>query len=140
MKINFDPKTWLILVVSAIAIFLLFFYFYDSSGHKRLIKNLEQRADELEEKRDQLKQEVEFYKLEAKQDSIEAAKYQFKIDSINKVIALKDIQIQILRGDLQVQKDKKKETEKKIENLTKNPIKREGDLLIESLKEKTTKK
>jgi hypothetical protein len=140
MKINFDPKTWLILVVSAIAIFLLFFYFYDSSGHKRLIKNLEQRADELEEKRDQLKQEVEFYKLEAKQDSIEAAKYQFKIDSINKVIALKDIQIQILRGDLQVQKDKKKETEKRIENLTKNPIKREGDLLIESLKEKTTKK
>ena len=140
MKINFDPKTWLILVVSAIAIFLLFFYFYDSSGHKRLIKNLEQRADELEEKRDQLKQEVEFYKLEAKQDSIEAAKYQFKIDSINKVIALKDIQIQILRGDLQVQRDKKKETEKKIENLTKNPIKREGDLLIESLKEKTTKK
>lgn len=140
MKINFDPKTWLILVVSGIAIFLLFFYFYDSSGHKRLIKNLEQRADELEEKREQLKQEVEFYKLEAKQDSIEAAKYQFKIDSINKVIALKDIQIQILRGDLQVQKDKKKETEKKIENLTKNPIKREGDLLIESLKEKTTKK
>jgi hypothetical protein len=140
MKINFDPKTWLILVVSGIAIFLLFFYFYDSSGHKRLIKNLEQRAGELEEKREQLKQEVEFYKLEAKQDSIEAAKYQFKIDSINKVIALKDIQIQILRGDLQVQKDKKKETEKKIENLTKNPIKREGDLLIESLKEKTTKK
>jgi hypothetical protein len=140
MKINFDPKTWLILVVSGIAIFLLFFYFYDSSGHKRLIKNLEQRSEELEEKREQLKQEVEFYKLEAKQDSIEAAKYQFKIDSINKVIALKDIQIQILRGDLQVQKDKKKETEKKIENLTKNPIKREGDLLIESLKEKTTKK
>ena len=63
MKINFDPKTWLILVVSAIAISLLFFYFYDSSGHKRLIKNLEQRAGELEEKREQLKQEVEFYKL-----------------------------------------------------------------------------
>ena len=140
MKINFDPKTWLILVVSGIAIFLLFFYFYDSSGHKRLIKNLEERAEDLEEKREQLKQEVEFYKLEAKQDSIEAAKYQFKIDSITKVIALKDIQIQILRGDLQVQKDKKKETEKKIENLTKNPIKREGDLLIESLKEKTITK
>ena len=140
MKSNFDTKNLIIIVISIVAIFLLITYFYGSSGYKKVIKMYEEKALELEKKRDELREQVEYFKEEARKDSIEAAAYEFKIDSVSKLIAQKEIQIQILRGDLQVQREKKKETEKKIDDLSKNPIVRNGDNLIQSLKEKTDQK
>jgi cell division protein FtsB len=117
MKSSFDTKNLIIIVISIVAIFLLISYFYGSSGYKKVIKMYEEKALELEKRRDELRDQVEYFKEEARKDSIEAAAY-----------------------DLQVQREKKKETEKKIDDLSKNPIIRKGDSLIESLKEKTDQK
>lgn len=129
-------EKYLLILLAIVSIAFIFLYFSDSSEHRKIIKQLERRADSLEQKKQELKDQSLYYRELAKQDSIEAAKYQVRIDSVNKVLAQKEIQIQILRGDLQVQKDKKKSTEIKIQNLRDNPIKRKGDVLIESLKEK----
>jgi cell division protein FtsB len=66
MKSNFDTKNLIIIVISIVAIFLLITYFYGSSGYKKVIKMYEEKALELEKKRDELREQVEYFKEEAK--------------------------------------------------------------------------
>ena len=64
-------------------------------------------------------------------------KYQKKINYISDLISKKDIEIKNLKLNLNQQRKEIEKTKKKIDELEKTPIKRTGQELLESIKEKT---
>jgi ribosome recycling factor len=68
---------------------------------------------------------------------LEIVKYQNRIDSVAKLIVVKNAEISKLKKDVKDTEQKMKKTKEEIQKLTDNPIKRTGDSLLESIKQKT---
>lgn len=136
---NLDLKDWALIVSVCIAIVFSINFFMSSSGYKKVIRGLEGENKNIERERDSLKTVNKRLTKEAEVYVINIEKYQNRIDSIQKLISKKDIEISKLKSTANGYKSAYEKTKKEIEKLEKEPIKRVGDDLLNSLKEKTKK-
>jgi len=134
---NLKLKDWALIVVSVIALFFFINFSMSSSGYKKDIKKLEKESREIQKERDLLSKQNEKLKKESISYINNISKYQYKIDSISDLIYKKDVEIKNLTLNVDKQKKEVEKTKKKIDNIEKNPIKKTGIDLIESIKEKT---
>lgn len=134
---NLKLKDWALIVISLVALFFFINFSMSSSGYRQDIKKLEKESKEIQKERDLLSKENEKLKKESISYINNISKYQEKIDSISDLIYKKDIEIKNLTANVNKQKKEVEKTKNKIDNIEKNPIKRTGINLIESLKEKT---
>jgi|LakMenE01Jun11ns_1017448.scaffolds.fasta_scaffold9917298_2 hypothetical protein len=132
-----DLKGWTIIILGGILIVMFLYLMLKPSGWRKKIKYYEKINKELQDKRDSLdKVNAELKKLAIK-DSLEIVKYQNRIDSVAKLIVVKNAEISKLKKDVKDTEQKMKKTKEEIQKLTDNPIKRTGDSLLESIKQKT---
>ena len=134
---NLKLKDWALIVVSVIALFFFINFSMSSSGYKKDIKKLEKESREIQKERDLLSKQNKKLKKESISYINNISKYQYKIDSISDLIYKKDVEIKNLTLNVDKQKKEVEKTKKKIDNIEKNPIKKTGIDLIESIKEKT---
>jgi septal ring factor EnvC (AmiA/AmiB activator) len=136
MQIKIDFKSIIILFLLGFCIFFFSMWYLKGTGYKKDYKKLE----------------LEFQNLQKTRDSLEKVntnlknnfnKIQSDVNIRNKEIKKIEMELDKTKKDLsisndEVLKNKKyiEETKIKIEKLKKNPIKREDDDLIKSLKEK----
>lgn len=139
MNSKFDIKTIAILILLGVCILFFGMWFFSGSDYKKKTKELEDQNKKIELVRDSL----ENVNKKLKSD------YDIKQKDIDeRDNRIKEIEASLLKtkGDLivankkvdQSQKDLAA-TKKKIEDLKSNPIKRDDDALINSLKEKLGK-
>lgn len=136
MNLKLDLKSIVILFLMSFGILFFSLWYLKGSGYKKEYKILEEKFEKLQHTRDSLL----LVNLKLKSD----------FDKIQKDIEDRDLKISKIENDLKKVKNdlnsanieliqnKKdlEETKKKIDKLKKNPIKREDDDLIKSLKEK----
>lgn len=134
---NLDLKGWLIVILAGITIILFTYVLMSPTGWRKKIREYEKINKELQEKRDSLDRLNGELKKLATEDSLRIVIYQQRVDSINKIIKIKDVEIKKLKKDAAEAEEIMRKTKKKIEELTNNPIKRTGSALIESIKQKT---
>jgi len=134
-------KKLLIVLISLLGFVLIIF------GANKLINNMDKGLKEenerlkkefnsIQSERDSLKRSRELMKV--KFDSIQLViKYEEdKINDLNRALLISKKDLSYALSDLESEKSKIKETDKKIEELKSNPIKREGDQLLKSLDKK----
>jgi chromosome segregation ATPase len=134
---NLKLKDWALIVITGVAVFFFINYTISSSGYKKEIKRLESESKDIQKKRDELDKQNKDLKKEAVIYIDNIDKYQKKINDISDLISKKDIEIKNLKLSLNQQRKEIEKTKKKIDELEKNPIKRTGQELLESIKEKT---
>lgn len=131
-----DVKWVVILILTGACILFFGMWFFKGSDIKERIRTLEKENQRIEKCRDSLE-------LANKMLSVEFNKIQRSIEDRDKKI--KDIEDQLLKTKRELDAANAKvsgykkdlaETKKKIEDLKKNPIKREDEDLLRSLKEK----
>ena len=131
-----DIKSIALLVLTGACILFFGMWFFNKSEYKDKIKELDKENKRIELVRDSLKSVNASLKLDIN-------KKQSEIDKRDQKIKLIESEILKIKGDLKLAKSKVEENEKnlketkdKIEKLKKDPIKREDQELINSLKEK----
>lgn len=134
---NLKLKDWALIVLTGVAVFFFINYTISSSGYKKEIKRLESESKDIQKKRDELDKQNKDLKKEAVIYIDNIDKYQKKINDISDLISKKDIEIKNLKLSLNQQRKEIEKTKKKIDELEKTPIKRTGQELLESIKEKT---
>jgi len=134
---NLDLKGWLIVILAGITIILFTYVLMSPTGWRKKIREYEKINKELQEKRDSLDRVNNELKKLAVEDSLRIVMFQQRVDSVNKIIKIKDVEIKKLKKDAAEAEEIMRKTKEKIEELTNNPIKRTGSDLIESIKQKT---
>jgi septation ring formation regulator EzrA len=131
-----DIKSIALLVLTGACILFFGMWFFNKSEYKDKIKELDEENKRIELVRDSLKSVNASLKLDFN-------KKQSEIDKRDQKIKLIESEILKIKGDLKLAKSKVEENEKnlketkdKIKKLKKDPIKREDQELINSLKEK----
>lgn len=131
-----DIKSIALLVLTGACILFFGMWFFNKSEYKDKIKELDKENKRIELVRDSLKSVNASLKLDFN-------KKQSEIDKRDQKIKLIESEILKIKGDLKLAKSKVEENEKnlketkdKIKKLKKDPIKREDQELINSLKEK----
>jgi galactokinase len=132
-----DIKGWAIVILGGIVIILFLQFMLSPSGWRKKIKEYEKINKELQAKRDSLDVANKELKKLAIQDSLNIVMYQQRVDSVAKLIKIKDVEILKLKKDAKAFEEEMKQTKEKIKKLTDNPIKRTGNELLESIKQKT---
>jgi len=131
-----DIKSIALLVLTSACILFFGMWFFNKSEYKEKIKELDKENKRIELVRDSLKSVNASLKLDFN-------KKQSEIDKRDQKIKLIESEILKIKGDLKLAKSKVEENEKnlketkdKIKKLKRDPIKREDQALINSLKEK----
>jgi chromosome segregation ATPase len=137
---NLKIKDWALIILVGFLIVTFVNGMLTSSGYKRQIKDIENRNDVIEEQRKSLESRNIELSKKIKNDSLVVVRYQEKIDSLSNLISIKDGEIKTLKRSADNARKELEKTKKEIDNLLSNPIKRTGDELIKSLKEKTKNK
>jgi len=137
---NLKIKDWALIILVGFLIVTFVNGMLTSSGYKRQIKDIENRNDVIEEQRKSLESRNIELSKKIKNDSLLVVRYQEKIDSLSNLISIKDGEIKTLKRSADNARKELEKTKKEIDNLLSNPIKRTGDELIKSLKEKTKNK
>jgi uncharacterized protein (DUF3084 family) len=136
MQIKLDVKSIIILLLAVFSILFFSLWFLKGTGYKKEYKKLEQEFDRLQKSRDSLKT----INIKLKKDfdiiEIEVKKRDSLIKIVEKELVktkqeLKEAKKEVAKWQFDFNK-----TKKKIEDLKKNPIKREDEDLIQSLSEK----
>jgi len=134
---NLKIKDWALIILVGFLIVTFVNGMMTSSGYKKQIKDIENKNDAIEEQRKSLESRNVELSKKIKNDSLIVVRYQERIDSLSKLISTKDGEIKTLKRSADVTRKELEKTKKEIDNLLNNPIKRTGDELINSLKEKT---
>jgi hypothetical protein len=134
---NLKIKDWALIILVGFLIVTFVNGMMTSSGYKKQIKDIENKNDAIEEQRKSLESRNVELSKKIKNDSLIVVRYQERIDSLSKLISTKDGEIKTLKRSADVARKELEKTKKEIDNLLNNPIKRTGDELINSLKEKT---
>jgi len=135
--LKLDLKGWFIVILTGISIILFTYIVMSPTEWRKKIKAYEGENKKLTEIRDSLDAVNKKLKKEAIKDSLNILMYQNKIDSVVKIIKIKDVEIFALKRNAKETQEIIKKTKKEIEKLTNNPIKRVGNDLLESIKKKT---
>lgn len=131
-----DFKTLSIILLLIMSLILGFGWLHTDTSSKKLIDKIEKDNKEIQIEKEKLLKEIK--DLDTNIEKVEKD-IQKKDDKIKKLeISLKeyDRKLSYSNSELKKEKMKRSETVKKIEEIEKNPIKKEGNNLIESLKEK----
>lgn len=136
MQIKLDIKSILILFLLGFCILFFSLWFLKGTGYKKEFKQLEKEYKQLKHTRDSLNT----LNIKLKSDFNNTQK---DIDKRNKIISdiekeLKKTKADLDDANIQIVRNKKdlEEVKGKIDKLKKQPIKREGEELINSLKQK----
>lgn len=131
-----DIKTLSIILLLIMSLILGLGWLNSDTSSKKLIDKIEKDNKEIEIEKGKLLKEIK--KLDTNIEKV-TKDIQEKDDKIKKLeISLKEYDRKLLQNNSELKKEKIKrsETLKKIEEMEKNPIKKEGNHLIESIKEK----
>ena len=134
---NLKIKDWALIILVGFLIVTFVNGMMTSSGYKKQIKDIENKNDAIEDQRKSLESRNVELSKKIKNDSLIVIRYQERIDSLSKLISTKDGEIKTLKRSADTARKELEKTKKEIDNLLNNPIKRTGDELINSLKEKT---
>lgn len=130
-----DAKSWLIVVLLIAAIvFGGLWYFKADNASEQRVKDLEQQVKDIEKEKKHVDLVID--SLQTKQKDLEKviADKTAQLVIIEKENARLSSQVTSAKQNLDVLRKKLKETQDKITELTTNPIKRDGDDLLNSLK------
>ncbi|CAG7580277.1 MAG: putative outer capsid protein [uncultured marine phage] len=132
-----DMKSWMILILLALTLVFGFkWYFSGDAGSKERIEQLEKENEQLSDERaDNIKLinilEIEVTNLEKVIETKEEI-----IDSLDVMVGIQDQKIAESKRELYKMRKEIEEKKEKIEELKKNPFKRTGNDLLNSLKNK----
>lgn len=136
MNFKLDIKSILILVLLVFSIIFFGMWYFKGSDTKSRLKELENENKNIESVRDSLKNANESLKVDfdKKQKEIEARDAQIK--SIETELSKTKKDLVTANGKVKEKEKELADTKKKIEELKNNPIKRNDEDLIKSLKDK----
>ena len=135
---KFNIKNTIILVLLIVAIFFGYRWFIGGdSASKERVKQLEKEFTELENKKKLT--DLEINKWKCKFDTLQKEGDRIKQENIKLESETKKAESEAnkSKSNLDKLRHEMEETKHKIEQLEKNPIKRTGDDLLQSLKNKT---
>lgn len=132
-----DIKSIMIIVLFIISGIFFTQWFFGGENHKKERKALEKQNKELQKQKEVL--EDDFEKLQKKfyQDSTDLVRIKDEIKVLDGKLKDKDAQIAKANKELKDFKAGISKTKAEIKELKDNPIKRTGNSLLESIKEKT---
>lgn len=136
MNLKLDIKSILILVLLGFSIVFFALWYFKGDDTKSRIKELENINKNIEIQRDSLKNVNKVLKVDFdnRQKDIEERDNQIKSIELELSKTKKDLVV--ANGKVKEKEKELADTKKKIEELKKNPIKRDDDDLIKSLKDK----
>lgn len=134
-----DIKTILIIVLLAICAGFFYNWLYTDTGNGEERKKLEKQNKEIELEKKKIQSLYILTEKKFKRDSTELVILKKEIDELKNDLAESEKKLKSSKKELEKAKKDREETRKKIEELEKNPIKRTGESLKESLKEKSIK-
>lgn len=127
------------IVTGLLLVFCILFFsmwFLKGTGYKKEYKKLEQEFERIQKVRDSLKLVNIKLKSDFDKREIEIKKRDSLIRIVEKELAKTKSELKLAKKDVSKWQSDYQQTKKKIENLKKDPIKREDEDLIESLSEK----
>lgn len=134
---NLDMKSWLILILLTISLFFGYKWFFSSNdGSNIKLELLEEENDKLREYIEINNQLIDDLELEVTNLTKIITKKELLIESLDLEINTLSDQVTNKKEELDTLLSELKEKKEKIQELKKNPIKREGTNLFDSLKEK----
>jgi chromosome segregation ATPase len=132
-----DTKNIVIITLIILLLGITALYFFSSSGYKKDINRLEKDSKTIQHERDSLdkanKKILEEVNIHLKNIEL----LQVRIDSVETLIVNKNKEISKLKYNANEYRKENERIKREIEKLENNPIKRVGDDLLNSLKEKT---
>ena len=135
---KFDIKNTIILILLIVAILFGYKWFIESdSGSKERVKQLEKEFAEMESKKKLT--DLEIKKWKCKFDTLQKEGDILKQENVKLEANIKKAEQEAIKSKSNLDKLRSEmiETKNKIEKLKKNPIKRTGDDLLQSIKNKT---
>ena len=135
---KFDIKSWLIMILLVVVIvFGGMWYFKKDEGSAQRVKDLEKEIVNIQKQKHDI--DLVLLALKNNQAAIEKeiSDKTAQLAIMEKENARLSAQVTISKQNLDALRKKLKETQDKIDELTKNPVKREGDDLLNSLKNNT---
>lgn len=135
MKLDLKSSLAIVFFI-AFAIFFAKWYL-EGDSHRKENRKLKDEIEEIKHVRDSLK--LERTKIDLKVDSLnrELSETKKRIAKLDNQLAANQVELQNAKGKLNSLQSGLNATKKKIQELKANPIKRKGDALLNSIKEKT---
>jgi uncharacterized coiled-coil DUF342 family protein len=112
---------------------------YTSGNNRKQIKELRKENKEIQNRRNILEIEILRLKSEESKYLLNIEKYGQKIDSLSHLIIIKDSEIESTKIKLRNSQKEMERTKHEIKKLKENPVKRTGNELLDSIKEKASK-
>lgn len=131
-----DIKSIIILALFACSAIFFGMWYFNGSGYKKTVKDLENKNKSIELVRDSLKNANEKLKKDYTVIQSDIDKKNIKINSIETELAKTKSELNTANTKVKEGERNLAEIKNKVAELEKNPIKREDDALINSLKEK----
>lgn len=132
-----DLKSIIMLVLLILGIGLLTNQLINTNNHKKEIKMLEEKNNEIEKQKKLIDLDIQRLKDEFKLKESKMKDLQDSSKILKEKLRLKDLEIKKANDDLNKFKGELSKTRKRIEELEKNPNYKNGDGLLNSLREKT---
>lgn len=136
MKINLDLKSVLIIILLVFSTIFFSIWYFKGTEYKKEYNKLELEFRKLQQTRDSLEKVNVDLKKDFNKIQIEISKRDSHIRSVEKELEKSKNELKIANQDIEENNQKLEKIKKKIEELKNNPIKREDDDLINSLREK----
>lgn len=134
---SLKPKDWVLIALVGIIVLMFVYGMMEGSGYRKQLRDIRKENKEIEKERKSLSLRNKELSKKIEMDSISVVQYQERIDSLNTLIVLKDSEIKNLKKRADIARKELEKTKREIDNLINNPIKRTGDELLNSIKEKT---
>jgi chromosome segregation ATPase len=132
-----DLKSIMILVLFVLCGIFFTKMMLSGESHKKERKTLLEENKKIEKQKQLLKKDFLLLQQNYEKDSLEIVQLTNQLNKINQDILKKDVELRKAKNELVNFKSSFEKTKKEIEELEKNPIKRTGSELLESIKEKT---
>jgi len=136
---NSSIKDIALLITAGLCIFLFINFMYTSGNNRKQIKELRKENKEIQNRRNILEIEILRLKSEESKYLLNIEKYGQKIDSLSHLIIIKDSEIESTKIKLRNSQKEMERTKHEIKKLKENPVKRTGNELLDSIKEKASK-
>lgn len=132
-----DIKSIMIVVLFVIAGIFFTQWYFGGESHRKERKALEKQNKELQKQKESLAEDFKKLQKKFEKDSTDLVRIQAEIKVLDGKIKDKDAQIDKANKDLKDFKAGISKTKSEIKDLKDHPIKRTGNSLLESIKEKT---
>jgi cell division protein FtsB len=136
---NSSIKDIALLITAGLCIFLFINFMHTSGNNRKQIKELRKENKEIQNRRNILEIEILRLKSEESKYLLNIEKYGQKIDSLSHLIIIKDSEIESTKIKLRNSQKEMERTKHEIKKLKENPVKRTGNELLDSIKEKASK-